>query len=452
MKVITIITHQVRGGIFKRLSILVEALLENGYEVHYLSAQPLALKKHEKLVPHVVHLPVKLFEGVWFWLCVSIVFPIALLRILIAEKFTAVLVFSAFYSLLAKLGCFFSRTPIVLFLRSVPWELRSITYRSVFLRGLGNLVDFFGVLSARKVVVVSELIRKRLIDEPFIKAERVVTLPNAIVYPKALIENSRKNASSSKPISKTNNVDTFGKNGDLADIGVSAREAFEQQISPGPVKRDARAASGYSVWQERVDDKSWKLWLGGFSNRKRELARRCHLPEKSIFLAVSGELNVQKNIDYIIRVLGATASEKPVLIICGDGDQKPKILAIAAGYGQLDRIILTGWLEDPIDIIAGCDVFIVTSRYEGTSNAMLEALGAGVPILAPDTPEMREILIYDELLYDAKHVGNFAELLDSIAGRKYKLERIKELSHERAKALSFQWGDKVIDLIEKELS
>ncbi|MCB0360624.1 MAG: glycosyltransferase, partial [Bdellovibrionales bacterium] len=103
--------------------------------------------------------------------------------------------------------------------------------------------------------------------------------------------------------------------------------------------------------------------------------------------------------------------------------------------------------EDFHQVLWGCDMFIVSSPYEGIANSLLEALGGGVPVMAADTPEMREILVHDELLFDPKHVGKLAERLNAYQRSQAVRDRLRALSTERAQALTFDWGQAVDELL-----
>ena len=57
-----------------------------------------------------------------------------------------------------------------------------------------------------------------------------------------------------------------------------------------------------------------------------------------------------------------------------------------------DRVHFAGWRRDVAEILKTSDLLILPSRWEGMSNVVLEAMAAGVPILASDVEGVRELL------------------------------------------------------------
>lgn len=82
----------------------------------------------------------------------------------------------------------------------------------------------------------------------------------------------------------------------------------------------------------------------------------------------------QKGIDVLIR---ATAQLDATVLVAGDGPERAALEAAAGG-----RVQLLGRRSDVPALLASADVFVLPSRYEGTSLALLEAMGAGKAVVA----------------------------------------------------------------------
>jgi glycosyltransferase involved in cell wall biosynthesis len=67
-------------------------------------------------------------------------------------------------------------------------------------------------------------------------------------------------------------------------------------------------------------------------------------------------------------------------VVVGDGELRPVLEAAAADLG--DRITFTGWRRDLPEVYAGLSAVVNTSLNEGTPVALIEALAAGVPVVA----------------------------------------------------------------------
>jgi glycosyltransferase involved in cell wall biosynthesis len=101
-----------------------------------------------------------------------------------------------------------------------------------------------------------------------------------------------------------------------------------------------------------------------------------------------GRLDSQKGFDVLVAALAQLPEVHCVLI--GDGPERDAILAAAQRHGVGDRLTLTGRLDDPADRVAELDVFVLPSRFEGFPLVVLEAMLAGVPVVATDVGAVRE--------------------------------------------------------------
>jgi glycosyltransferase involved in cell wall biosynthesis len=77
-------------------------------------------------------------------------------------------------------------------------------------------------------------------------------------------------------------------------------------------------------------------------------------------------------------------------LLVGDGSMRPAIERAVRRSGLQGHVILTGWRYDLPELLAGTDVFVLTSLWEGLPVSALEALKSGVPVIATDTGGIRE--------------------------------------------------------------
>ena len=105
-------------------------------------------------------------------------------------------------------------------------------------------------------------------------------------------------------------------------------------------------------------------------------------PEQNVLLFVGG-LRFQKNPQLAVEAIRLARSELPnlVLLVAGSGPLEAEIAA-AAGPG----VALLGERSDINDLLAAADAILNTSRWEGLSLALLEALWAGKPLVVTDGP------------------------------------------------------------------
>lgn len=79
--------------------------------------------------------------------------------------------------------------------------------------------------------------------------------------------------------------------------------------------------------------------------------------------------------------------------VFGDGPLRMELIALAANLGIAERVTFFGTQQGIANCLSACDVLVSTSVVEGLSNAILEAMGLGVPVIATDIPGNREIVL-----------------------------------------------------------
>lgn len=103
--------------------------------------------------------------------------------------------------------------------------------------------------------------------------------------------------------------------------------------------------------------------------------------------------NTQRDLPSLINAFDRLAEMHPdvQLAVIGGGDLLGETQELAASFSSRSRIHLPGF-DDPEKWLAWADCFVLPSRREGLSNALLEAMAIGLPCIANDIPPNREVL------------------------------------------------------------
>ncbi len=101
-----------------------------------------------------------------------------------------------------------------------------------------------------------------------------------------------------------------------------------------------------------------------------------------------GRLCPQKGFDVLLDAFAKVASVLPStrLVVLGKGNDRGELIRRAQTLGIADRVDFIGWVQNPYALLSRASAFVMSSRYEGFPNALLEALACGAPAVATDCP------------------------------------------------------------------
>jgi glycosyltransferase involved in cell wall biosynthesis len=103
-------------------------------------------------------------------------------------------------------------------------------------------------------------------------------------------------------------------------------------------------------------------------------------------LVAAGRLSREKGFDLLVEALALCDGRRPRLTLLGEGPLRPALEQLAHQRGVADRVRFVGFQKNPYPFVAKADAFILSSRYEGFPNVMLEALACGTPVIATPCP------------------------------------------------------------------
>jgi glycosyltransferase involved in cell wall biosynthesis len=143
-------------------------------------------------------------------------------------------------------------------------------------------------------------------------------------------------------------------------------------------------------------DKLSVVYNAGLDRHVFELARE-PLPEprpSGSVIVTCGRLTQQKDQQVLLRAFARLrTSLEATLWILGQGEERPHLEALARELGVESRVRFWGFRENPYPFLSAADVFVLSSRWEGFGNVVVEALACGVPVVSTDCPHgPREIL------------------------------------------------------------
>jgi glycosyltransferase involved in cell wall biosynthesis len=139
---------------------------------------------------------------------------------------------------------------------------------------------------------------------------------------------------------------------------------------------------------ERIDPRDIVLIANGIEGRPatagRDIRRELEIAPDALVIASAGTLRVEKRFDVLIDAAALLRAAHPGVrvVIAGEGDQRGAIERRIERLGLEGTVMLLGSRTDVPDVLAGCDVAVNCSDFEGTPLSLLEYMEAGVAIVA----------------------------------------------------------------------
>jgi len=101
-----------------------------------------------------------------------------------------------------------------------------------------------------------------------------------------------------------------------------------------------------------------------------------------VILAV-GRLVEQKDFHTLIRAFHHLNKQRPSqLVILGEGPERESLMRLAEELGILERVCLPGFVDNPYKFMSNADMLVLSSRWEGFGNVLVEALACGTPVVS----------------------------------------------------------------------
>jgi glycosyltransferase involved in cell wall biosynthesis len=125
---------------------------------------------------------------------------------------------------------------------------------------------------------------------------------------------------------------------------------------------------------------------------KSEARKKFNISPELVVLTNVGRLHEQKNHEVIINAMKQV--DNATLFLAGGGPLREQIATQIRVNNMMDRVVMLGDLEreDVRTLLTASDIFLIPSKYEGLSNALIEAMSYGLPIICSNIPSFTDFL------------------------------------------------------------
>jgi glycosyltransferase involved in cell wall biosynthesis len=161
-----------------------------------------------------------------------------------------------------------------------------------------------------------------------------------------------------------------------------------------------------------------------------------------------GRLNKQKDFVTLVKAFARLRAERPArLLILGDVDNPSKrdrrhaqLLGLATELDVADDLRLEGFVANPFAYMARAAVFVLSSRYEGFPNVLVEALACGCPVVSTNCPSGPAEILDNGRFGPLVPVGDDLAMAEAIGA---VLDRPLAKEHLRARAAVFSFDQAI---------
>jgi glycosyltransferase involved in cell wall biosynthesis len=167
---------------------------------------------------------------------------------------------------------------------------------------------------------------------------------------------------------------------------------------------------------------------------------RLHRPPRVLFV---GRLHHQKGVDVLLRAARLLRERDPHLAVSyqvvGDGPLRDELSALTRELGLTKEVEFWGERGDVPSFLRDTDVFVLPSRAEGISNALLEAMSLGLPVIVSAVPGNEDVVEHERegLLVQVDDPGSLTTAIRRVLGDADLRER---LGHHARRAVESRYS------------
>jgi glycosyltransferase involved in cell wall biosynthesis len=184
-----------------------------------------------------------------------------------------------------------------------------------------------------------------------------------------------------------------GKASDIEKMRQDRQLVFARFMLPTALRCDRFVALNETIVQElveagvprsRIVRLSNGVDLDGIDPRRQPTL---HRPPRVVFV---GRLHRQKGLDTLLRALRVLMDDRQGdgvrLVLVGDGPEREALEQLSLGLGVDEIVDFVGIVDDVAPYLKDADIFVLPSHAEGLSNALLEAMAFGIPVIVSNVP------------------------------------------------------------------
>ena len=161
---------------------------------------------------------------------------------------------------------------------------------------------------------------------------------------------------------------------------------------------------------------------------------------KKLKIVCISRLIERKGINFLLEAIKKLKNKNIKLILVGKGKQENKLQKLAKDLEITDRVEFKGYVDhdDISDIYQESDLFVLPSFNEGMSNALLEAMASGLPVISTDTGGTSELIDGNGILIQKGNSDEIAQAISTVMNDPETFKQMGLKSREIAETMSWE--------------
>jgi glycosyltransferase involved in cell wall biosynthesis len=190
---------------------------------------------------------------------------------------------------------------------------------------------------------------------------------------------------------------------------------------------------------------------------RREQAREeLGVGPDEVLVATVANYVPKKDYPNLLEAARRVAERDPSVRFCavGQGPLEQETHELRHRLGLDERMILTGYREDAVGVLAGADIFVLSSRFEGFPVALMEALALGLPVVATSVGGVPEAVDpgVEGLLVPPGRPDRLADAIAELAGDRPRRKEMSDAARARSEDFDIARAVRRIETIYREVT